>query len=167
MLAHPITLADDDGTLLATSPDFPELATFGDDREEAINRAVYALEEAIAARIHVRRDIPMPSRGETYAVLPTLISVKVMLYQGMREQGRRQGGAGPPLGMAHAPGGPGARRPAPVTAGPDGRRPGRNRTAAPRNGSSHDGPGDDRRWKRVQRLELGAPSQDGSQPIGA
>ena len=87
MLAHPITLADDDGTLLATSPDFPELATFGDDREEAINRAVYALEEAIAARIHVRRDIPMPSRGETYAVLPTLISVKVMLYQGMREQG--------------------------------------------------------------------------------
>ena len=87
MLAYPITLEDDDGTLLATSPDFPELTTFGDDRKEAIARSVHALEEAIAARIHDRRDIPMPSRGETYAVLPTLTSVKVMLYQGMRDQG--------------------------------------------------------------------------------
>ena len=141
MLAYPITLDDDDGTLLATSPDFPELTTFGEDRDEAIARAVHALEEAIAARIHDRRDVPMPSGGDTYAVLPTLTSVKVMLYQGMREQARRQGGIGSPAGMAHATGGPGARRPAPVTAGPDARRPRRNRTAAPSNGSSHDGPG--------------------------
>ena len=87
MFAYPITLEDDAGTVLATSPDFPELTTFADDREEAIARAVHALEEAIAARIHDRKDIPMPSRGETYAVLPTLTSVKVMLYQGMRDQG--------------------------------------------------------------------------------
>ena len=87
MLSYPIMLEDDDGTLLATSPDFPELTTFGDDPEEAIARAVDALEEAIAARIHDRRDVPAPSRGETYAILPTLTSVKVMLYQGMRDQG--------------------------------------------------------------------------------
>ena len=87
MLAYPIALEDDDGTLLVTSPDFPELTTFGDDREDAIARAVQALEEAIAARIHDRKDIPMPSRGKTYAILPTLTSVKVMLYQGMRDQG--------------------------------------------------------------------------------
>ena len=87
MLAYPITLEDDDGTVLATSSDFPELTTFGDDREEAIARAVHALEEAIAARIHDRKDIPTPSRGKTYAILPTLTSVKVMLYQGMRDQG--------------------------------------------------------------------------------
>ena len=86
-IAYPITLEDDDGTLLVTSPDFPELTTFGDDREEALARAVHALEEALAARIHDRKDIPAPSLGETYAVLPTLISVKVMLYQGMRDQG--------------------------------------------------------------------------------
>ena len=86
-LSYPVTLEADHGTLLATSPDFPELTTFGDDREEAIARAAHALEEAIAARIHDRRDIPMPSRGQTCAVLPTLTSVKVMLYQGMREQG--------------------------------------------------------------------------------
>ncbi len=87
MLAYPITLEDDDDTLLVTSPDFPELTTFGEDREEAIARAVDALEEAIAARMHDRKDIPSPSRGATYAVLPTLTSVKVMLYQGMRDQG--------------------------------------------------------------------------------
>ena len=87
MLAYPITLEDDDGTLLATSPDFPELTTFGDDRDEAIARAADALEEAIAARIHDRKDIPTPSLGDTCAVLPTLTSVKVMLYQGMRDQG--------------------------------------------------------------------------------
>ncbi|MCY4624184.1 MAG: type II toxin-antitoxin system HicB family antitoxin [Chloroflexi bacterium] len=87
MFAYPITLQDDDGTLLVTSPDFPELTTFGEDREEAIARAVDALEEAIAARIHDRKDIPTPSEGATYAILPTLTSVKVMLYQGMRDQG--------------------------------------------------------------------------------
>ena len=87
MLAYPITLEDDDGAILATAPDFPELTTFGEDREEAVTRAVHALEEAIAARVHDRKDIPAPSRGETYAVLPTLTSVKVALYQGMRDQG--------------------------------------------------------------------------------
>ncbi len=87
MLAYPITLENDDGTLLVTSPDFPELTTFGDDREEALACAVHALEEALAARIHDRKDIPTPSLGETYAVLPTLISVKVMLYREMRDQG--------------------------------------------------------------------------------
>ena len=87
MLAYPIVLEDDEGTFLATSLDFPELTTFGDDRDEAVARCVHALEEAIAARIHDRKDIPTPSRGETYAVLPTLTSVKVMLYQGMRNQG--------------------------------------------------------------------------------
>ena len=85
MLAYPIALENDDGTVLVTSPDFPELTTFGEDRDEALARAVHALEEAIAARIHDRKDIPPPSQGETYALLPTLTSVKVMLYQGMRD----------------------------------------------------------------------------------
>ncbi len=87
MLAYPITLEEDDGAVLATSPDFPELTTIGDDWEDAVTRAVEALEEAIAARIHDHRDVPPPSQGEAYAILPTLTSVKVMLYQGMRDQG--------------------------------------------------------------------------------
>lgn len=87
MLAYPITLEEDEGAVLATSPDFPELTTFGYDREEAVTRAIHALEEVIAARINDRRDIPPPSRGAAYAILPTLTSVKVMLYQGMKNQG--------------------------------------------------------------------------------
>ena len=87
MLAYPILLEEDGDAILATSPDFPELTTFGEDREEAITRAGRALEEAIAARIHDRKDIPPPSQGSTYVILPTLTAVKVMLYQGMRDQG--------------------------------------------------------------------------------
>ena len=87
MLSYPIELERDDGTVLVTSPDFPELVTFGEDRDEALGRAVDALEEAIAARIQDRKDIPMPSQsGETHVLLPTLTAVKVILYQGMRDQ---------------------------------------------------------------------------------
>ena len=87
MLAYPIHLEPDDNTLLTTSPDFPELTTFGHDRDEALARAVDALEEAIAARMYDGKDIPPPSQGVDYAVLPTLIAAKAMLYQGMRQQG--------------------------------------------------------------------------------
>ena len=87
MLAYPINLEDDDGTVLATSPDFPELTTFGEDQDEAVARAADAIEEAIAARIHDGKDIPTPTKGAVYAALPTLTTVKVMLYQGMRDQG--------------------------------------------------------------------------------
>lgn len=87
MIAYPLTLEEDDGAVLASSPDFPELTAFGDDREEAMIRAVQALEEAIAARINDWRNVPPPSRGVAYGILPTLTSVKVMLYQGMKDQG--------------------------------------------------------------------------------
>ena len=87
MLSYPIELEDDDGTILATSPDFPELTTFGDDRDEALERAIDALEEAIAARIHTAQEVPPPSRGRNRATLPTLTAIKVILYQGMRDQG--------------------------------------------------------------------------------
>ena len=88
MLAYPITLEEDDGALLATSPDFPELTSFGDDADDALAHAVDALEEAIAARMHViATEIPLPSRGENLVPLPTLTSAKVMLYRAMRENG--------------------------------------------------------------------------------
>ena len=87
MLSYPIELENDDATVLATSRDFPELATFGDDRAEALARAADALEEAIAARIHRGLDIPAPSSGDDRAMVPTLTAIKVILYQGMRDQG--------------------------------------------------------------------------------
>ena len=47
---------DEDGSLLATSVDFPELVTFGDDREDALRHAVDALEEIHLARLEGCRD---------------------------------------------------------------------------------------------------------------
>lgn len=87
MLAYPVQLENDGDTILVTSSDFPELATFGDDREQAITHAADALEEAIAARIHDGKDIPPPSGGADYAALPALTEAKVLLYQGMQEHG--------------------------------------------------------------------------------
>lgn len=87
MLKYPVILERDDHTIQVTSPDFPELNTFGMDWEEAIARATDALEEAIAARVHDGLDIPLPSSGRDTAKLPTLTTVKVLLYRGMREQG--------------------------------------------------------------------------------
>ncbi len=86
MLSYPVKLTPDDGTFLVTSPDFPELTTFGDDRNEALARARDALEEAIAARLHAREDIPAPGRGKLRVELPSLTAVKVFLYQSMRDQ---------------------------------------------------------------------------------
>ena len=71
MLDYPVQLEDDDGSILVTAPDFPELTTFGEDRDDALMRAVDALQEAIAARVHNGRDIPGPSPGEVRVVLPT------------------------------------------------------------------------------------------------
>ncbi len=88
---YPIKLTrDEDGSLLATSVDFPELTTFGDDREDALHHAVDAIEEAIAARIAHRREIPQPSKGRNRVHLPTQTEIKVLLYIAMREQGVRK-----------------------------------------------------------------------------
>ena len=75
MLAYPISLRrDDNDTYLATSRDFPELTTFGDDRDDALLHAVDALEEAIAARIAHQEDIPAPSAGGTSPLKPVVPS---------------------------------------------------------------------------------------------
>ena len=87
MLEYPVRLEDDDGSILVTALDFPELTTFGEDRDDALMRAVGALEEAIAARMHGGGDVPNPSPGEVRVVLPTLTAVKVTLYRTMRSQG--------------------------------------------------------------------------------
>ena len=95
MLAYPITLtADDNNTVLATCPDFPELTTFGDDNNDALARAIDALDEAIAARIADREDIPQPSRGRTTAAVRPLTAIKASLYKAMREQGISKGELG-------------------------------------------------------------------------
>jgi antitoxin HicB len=87
---YPIELApDDNGTLLVTSPDFPELTTFGEDEISCVLNAADALEEAIAARIARREEVPSPSpaEGRPTVRLATRTRLKIRLYQSMRDKG--------------------------------------------------------------------------------
>lgn len=81
MLAYPVILESDADYIMVTSPDFPELTTFGDDRNEALMRAVDAFEEAIAARIYDNRNIPKPSEGKPIIELPIRTVKKIVAYQ--------------------------------------------------------------------------------------
>lgn len=87
MVRYPVRLnRDSNGTLLASFPDVPEAHTFGDDREDALARAVDALETALIGYIEDRQAIPKPTsfkRG-LYVVLPALTEAKLALYSEMR-----------------------------------------------------------------------------------
>lgn len=88
MVRYPVTLtADDNDTILVTFRDFPEAQTFGDDKEEALARAVDAIETVIEAYIRDRRDIPTPSAVTgAWVTLPSLVATKVQIYNAMRAQ---------------------------------------------------------------------------------
>ena len=69
MLRYPAKLErDSNGTILVSFPDVPEAHTFGDDREEALARAVDALETAFIGYTKDRRafgargKLPGPAR---------------------------------------------------------------------------------------------------------
>jgi antitoxin HicB len=87
MVDYPIAMVpDDNGTVMVTFPDFPEAATFGDDRDEAIARAADALETVIEAYIRDRRRIPTPSAGSETVRLSPLVAAKVQIYNAMQRQ---------------------------------------------------------------------------------
>ncbi len=91
--AYPLTLTpDSNGTLLVSCADMPEVTTYGADESEAVLRGIDAIEEAIAARISAREDIPLPSRTrkKRLAMLPPQTVATVLLYLTMREQGVRK-----------------------------------------------------------------------------
>jgi antitoxin HicB len=100
---------DDNGTILVTCPDLPEVTTFGEDESDAVHRAADAIAEALAARIAHQEEIPTPSSKPSRTIklgarrkirlpmppelelrtidLPALITAKVDLYRSMRVQG--------------------------------------------------------------------------------
>ena len=86
---YPVRLEDDEGTVLVTFVDYPG-ATYGEDREEALTRAVDALETLFMGAIEHRQDIPMPSavrKGQPFVNLPALSEAKVALYRALRKAG--------------------------------------------------------------------------------
>lgn len=88
-MRYPVKLSlDDNGTIMATAADFPEVITFGDDRKDSLARAVDAIETALMGRIAAREEIPRPGKGgKDFAVLPGLTAAKLSLYWAMREEG--------------------------------------------------------------------------------
>lgn len=81
-------IRDGNGTLMVSVPEFPEALTFGEDRQDALARAVEAIETAIMGRMAGRENIPRPTKtGKDYAVLPALTAAKLSLYWAMREDG--------------------------------------------------------------------------------
>src|SRR5215210_6582521 len=106
ILRYPIKLArDDNGTLLVTAPDFPEVTTFGVDEADALVHAADAIATAIQGRIADRQELPAPSvprRGQRTVPLPALVCAKLALYQAMLETGTRKADLARALHM-HAP----------------------------------------------------------------
>ena len=103
---YPVVLErDDNGTILVTCPDLPEVTTFGDDEAEALSHAVDAIETAIIGLMTDRKDIPSPSKlakGQVLVSLPVLSTMKIALYQAMRTEGVRKTDLGRRMGL-HLP----------------------------------------------------------------
>ena len=79
-----------EGTFLVAFPDLPEALTEGDDLTDALAQAEDCLEEAIAYRITVKKDIPAPSRlaaGQHLISVPPRMALKAALYQAFAESG--------------------------------------------------------------------------------
>jgi antitoxin HicB len=94
MLRYPVKLTpDDNGTLLVTSPDFPEVSTFGTNESDALVRAADAIATAIQGRITDRAPVPRPSaprRRQRTVTLSALVWAKLELYRVMLETGTRK-----------------------------------------------------------------------------
>jgi antitoxin HicB len=85
---------DSDGSVLATCRSFPELTTFGKDKDEASHHAIGALEEAIAARIADGDPLPRPAtlaelkkHKGLMVKLPLMTSLKAHLYMTLKASG--------------------------------------------------------------------------------
>ena len=88
MLIYPADLIDDGGTVMASLPDLPGCRTFGETREEALERAVDAALTLITALVKDREEVPdgSPADGRPAVRLPLQAELKVQLYRAMRAQ---------------------------------------------------------------------------------
>jgi antitoxin HicB len=106
MLRYPVKLTrDDNGTLLVTAPDLPEVSTFGEDSADALVRAVDAIATALQGRIAAREKIPVPSaprRSHRLVALPAIVAAKLELYRAMIETRTRKADLARKLGV-HPP----------------------------------------------------------------
>jgi antitoxin HicB len=106
MLRYPVKLTcDDNGTILVTAPDLPEVSTFGENAADALDRVADAIATALKGRITAREKIPAPSRprrGQRLVALPAIIAAKLELYRAMIETRTRKADLARKLGV-HGP----------------------------------------------------------------
>lgn len=92
---------DHNDTLLVTAPDLPEVVTFGEDREDALARAVDAIESALMGRMADRDVIPEPGAdAPDHVGLPALSVAKIALYRAMKSEGVGKAALAKRLGVA-------------------------------------------------------------------
>lgn len=92
---------DDNGTVLVSAPDLPDATTFGEDREDALARAVDAIETALMGRMVDPDVIPDPSAdAPDHVELPALSVAKIALYRAMRSEGVGKAALAKRLGVA-------------------------------------------------------------------
>ena len=80
---------EDNGTVTIYVPDIPGCHTFGEDRPQALARAIDAAEGMLAARIADGEDIPPPSdpAGRSTIAIPAISVAKLALNKAMRDAG--------------------------------------------------------------------------------
>ncbi|MBI2801027.1 MAG: type II toxin-antitoxin system HicB family antitoxin [Gammaproteobacteria bacterium] len=90
-LDYPVRLtAAEEGGFVVTFPDVPEAHTQGEDRAEALLRAVDALETALSFYTEAGRDLPRaskPKRRQPLVRPSALAGIKLAIYQAMRDDG--------------------------------------------------------------------------------
>jgi len=92
MLRYPVKIEREGRRVLVSFPDVPGVHTFGANREDALARAVDALETMFMGIISDREEIPLPSavKGRAFIEVPALTEAKLLLYRNMRARGVRK-----------------------------------------------------------------------------
>lgn len=86
--AYPALFRFAEDGVTVTFRDLPEAITSGEDLADAVEEGADCLAEALAGRIMLREEIPVPSRprrGERLVPVPLYLAPKLALYLAMRE----------------------------------------------------------------------------------
>ena len=104
LLSYPLVIeTDENGTFIGQFSDVPEAMTAGIDESDLLSRAQDALVVALTGYMDDKRNIPSPSRrikGQRMIPLPSQVAMKLVIYQGMRDQGLTQLSLGKRMGVA-------------------------------------------------------------------
>jgi antitoxin HicB len=100
--AYPVSLEpDDDGGVVVSFPDVPEVHTQGEDREDALEQAEDALVVALGLYVDDGAALPRPSAadGRPVVAVPARVAAKLALHEEVRAAGLTKTGLARRLGI--------------------------------------------------------------------